>query len=439
MGPGDAGLVGAGAENGLAERADDERRGGRARVLVTAAPRSEVAGPPLPRLHGDGRPHARAQPSFTLILVAAPRAASSTWSRSIPVLAWMAPMTVPSTSGASQIRTRGRRSGSISSSMASWAESTAEPRSTSTSTPSPSSTASIASAIRVASVPMPPSSVPPAARSRTPSAIWAASSTVPWATLAEWDTTTRPTLMWLPPLRARGCGWPWPPPRRAAARRRPHGRRPAGSGAPAEGWGVDGCVPQAGGLLVQAQDGDRGALHLQAGDVGADQGAGDLHAALDQQTVDVAVDHVQLRQGGAAHGVDKHQRPLALGQAQVVDDRAGQPLGELVGGLHRDALPAGFAVDADADLDLGVAQLEGGLARRGHGAAGQGQAHGADVGGHLAGQVGHLGQGGALLGLGAGQLLEQDGAAHAAAALGVQGVLDGDVVVDDHAGHGGAG
>src|SRR5215218_4361170 len=88
---------------------------------------------------------------------------------------------------------------SISSSMASWAESTADPRSTRTSTPSPSSAAAMASAIRVASVPMPPSSVPPAAWMRTSSAICPASSTTPSAILAEWDTTTRPTVTGPPP------------------------------------------------------------------------------------------------------------------------------------------------------------------------------------------------------------------------------------------------
>src|SRR6266508_38070 len=93
-----------------------------------------------------------------------------------------------------------RRASPTSSSMASCAESTAEPRSTSTSTPSPSSTASMASAIRVASVPMPPSSVPPAARIRTSGAICPASSTTPSATLAEWETTTKPTLTGPHPL-----------------------------------------------------------------------------------------------------------------------------------------------------------------------------------------------------------------------------------------------
>ena len=58
-------------------------------------------------------------------MVAAPLAASSTSSRLEPVLAWMAATTAPSTTGASAMRTRPRISSSISSSMATWAESTA--------------------------------------------------------------------------------------------------------------------------------------------------------------------------------------------------------------------------------------------------------------------------------------------------------------------------
>src|SRR5919199_1097380 len=289
---------------------------------------------------------------FDFPIVAAPRAASATSSREEPVLAWIAAITAPSTSGASAIRTLPRRCSSTSSSIASWADSTAEPRSANTSTPSPESAAAIASAIRVASVPIPPSSVPPAASMRTPAAIWAAISTTPSATLAECDTTTRPTLT--------GPSY---------------GFR---SGAPAQPGGVHRRVPQLRQLVVQPQDGHRGALHLQRGDVGADQVAGDLHAALVEQLGDPPEDHVQLGQRGAAHGVDEHQHALAGVEPQVLDDRPGDPVGELVGGLHLDALAARLAVDADADLDLVVAQLEGGRAGRRDGAARQRQAHGTD-------------------------------------------------------------
>src|SRR6266566_7530415 len=360
----------------------------------------------------------RGHRSLTFPMFAAPRAAASTSSSDDPVLAWIAAITAPSTSGASAIRTLARRCSSTSSSMASWAESTAEPRSAKTSTPSPSSASAIAWAISVASVPMPPSSVPPAARSRTPAAICAAISTTPSATFAECDTTTSPTVT--PMLHSQ------------VQTLQPYAPR-SGSDAPAQARSMHRRVPKPRQLVVQPQDGDRGALHLQRGDVGADQVAVDAHAALVQQLMDAPVDHVQLGERGAAHRVDEHQHALARGEPQVLDDRPGDPVGELVAGLHLDALAARLAVDPDADLDLVVAQVEGGRAGGRHGARGQRQPHRADVGDHLAGQVGHAGQVGALLGLGAGELLEQDGAADAAPALGVGRVLDGHVVVDGDA------
>src|SRR6266498_4100308 len=607
-------------------------------------------------------------------MVAARVAAWSTSSRLEPVLAWTAPITAPSTSGPSEMRTRSRYSSPTSSSIAMRAESTAEPRSTRTSAPSPESAASIAAAILVAEVPISPPSAPPAASTRTSSAICPASSTTPSATLAECDTITRPTVIGRSPRRRgppRSGGWRWrrgpggrgsarpgswpgpcappagwwprrpcghrprprpmrcqapchrPGPRRAPrgrdgahrswscpragpcparprrralpagrrrGRRRPPrpGRRgcvpwpgrtsrngpeapptlpisamltalstapmvgsagrasrrsmtvrkpramlvpwspspmaasslvssvacssitaavrrtqatacsvenmgrapffgrqlssahrgglvdpfcghrggPVGpslaatalprseergsdrasagvpsahhsgrwpSDAPAEAGGQDRGVPQAQLLAVGAQQGDGAALHLQGGDEGADQAAGDLHATLVEELGQAAVDHVQLGEGRATHGVDERDHLLALVEAEVLDHRAGEPVGELVGRLHADALAAGLAVDADADLDLVVAQLEGGRPRGRDGAGGQRQAHGADVRDHVAGQLDHGLEVAALLRLGPRQLLQQHGAADAPASLGVERVAHGHVVVDHDA------
>src|SRR6266700_1859800 len=242
----------------------------------------------------------RGHRSLTFPMFAAPRAAASTSSSDDPVLAWIAAITAPSTSGASAIRTLARRCSSTSSSMASWAESTAEPRSAKTSTPSPSS-------------------VPPAARSRTPAAICAAISTTPSATFAECDTTTSPTVT--PMLHSQ------------VQTLQPYAPR-SGSDAPAQARSMHRRVPKPQQLVVQPQDGDRGDLHLQRGDVGADQVAVDAHAALVQQLMDAPVDHVQLGERGDAHRVDEHQHALARGEPQVLDDRPGDPVGELVAGLH---------------------------------------------------------------------------------------------------------
>src|SRR5919198_626708 len=204
---------------------------------------------------------------------------------------------------------------------------------------------------------------------------------------------------------------------------------------PAQPGRVDRGVPQPRLLVVQPQDRHRAALHLQGGDVRPDQVPGHPHAALVQQPGHVPVDHVQLGQRRPAHRVDEQQRLLALVEAEVLDDRPGEAVDQLVGRLQLDPLPAGLAVDADADLDLVVAELEGGLPGRRHRAGGERQAHGADVGVDVTRQRGHRGQVPALLGPGPGDLLHQHGAADPAAALRVQRVPDGHVVVDHHALH----
>ena len=68
------------------------------------------------------------------------------------------------------------------------------------------------------------------------------------------------------------------------------------------------------------------------------------------------------------------------------------------------------------------------------GAGGQGHAHGPAGGVDACGDTGDLVQRASLLGGGAGDLLHHDGHAHAATSGGVEGVLDGDVVVGDDAG-----
>ena len=53
--------------------------------------------------------------------------------------------------------------------------------------------------------------------------------------------------------------------------------------------------------------------------------------------------------------------------------------GDLLRARERNAVTAGFAVDADADLHLVLGQVERRLAGRGHGAAGERDAHRAAV------------------------------------------------------------
>ena len=87
-----------------------------------------------------------------------------------------------------------------------------------------------------------------------------------------------------------------------------------------------------------------------------------------------------------------------------------------------------------ADLHLVVAELEGRLAGGRDGAAREGHAHRADVVLDLLAERRHRREVGAGLGGRADDLLGQDGPTDAAAARGVERVLDRDVVRDDDAG-----
>src|SRR3954470_13723375 len=136
----------------------------------------------------------------------------------------------------------------------------------------------------------------------------------------------------------------------------------ATSDAPPQRGRVDGRVPQADELVVEPQQRDRAAGHLQRGDVVADQPPFDRDAALLQEVMQLAVDDEQLDQRRAAHAVDQGQDPVARVVGQVLDNRLGQALDDLGRRGHRLPVATRLAVDADADLHLVVAELEARLA-----------------------------------------------------------------------------
>src|SRR5438067_7794854 len=167
---------------------------------------------------------------------------------------------------------------------------------------------------------------------------------------------------------------------------------------PSETRGLDRRIPEASQLVVESQQGDRAARHLQRRDVGPDQVARDRDPALAQEPVQVVVDEVELDQRGAAHAVDEGEYLVALLERQVLDDRSREPLDDLARGSELDPLAAGLAVNPDPDLHLVVAELEGRLPGGGDDARGQRHAHASSVGVHLAAPLGDLGQAAALLG-----------------------------------------
>src|SRR5690242_5223338 len=66
------------------------------------------------------------------------------------------------------------------------------------------------------------------------------------------------------------------------------------SDAPAQGGGVHGCVPVVSHLVVELEQRDRAALHLERGDVVADQVALDAQPVLLGDLGHLVVHHVQL-------------------------------------------------------------------------------------------------------------------------------------------------
>src|SRR3954469_24970367 len=75
--------------------------------------------------------------------------------------------------------------------------------------------------------------------------------------------------------------------------------------AEAQGRRVDRGVPQPRQLVVELEQRDRAARHLQRGDVVADQPALDRDAAVGEEPVELSVDDVELDQRRAAHPVDE--------------------------------------------------------------------------------------------------------------------------------------
>src|SRR4029453_7769284 len=139
----------------------------------------------------------------------------------------------------------------------------------------------------------------------------------------------------------------------------------------------------------------------------------------------------QLQQRSATHPVDEADRAVA-GEVEIGEDRIDEHPCDLVRAGHRYALPAGFAVDPDADLQFILGQLERRFPGGRHGARGEGDAYAAAVRVDPAGHVGHLVEVPALFGGGPGDLLQQDGHTDPAPPGGVEAVLNGDVVVGHH-------
>src|SRR5436190_11604433 len=133
---------------------------------------------------------------------------------------------------------------------------------------------------------------------------------------------------------------------------------------PSQTSGLDRCIPQPSQLVIQLEQRDRAARHLERRDVRPDQIARDRDPALVQEPLQVVVDDVKLDEWRSTHAVDEREHLVTLLEWQVADDRRGEPLDNLGRGRELHALSARLAVNADSDLHLVVAELKRRLPRR---------------------------------------------------------------------------
>jgi hypothetical protein len=191
-----------------------------------------------------------------------------------------------------------------------------------------------------------------------------------------------------------------------------------------------GSSPQPDHLVVELEQRDRGAGHLERRDVVADEGPGDLDAPAGEDLVDPAVDDVQLDERRPAHAVDEREHSVPLSEDTFVQDRGHEHVDDLVGRCDGHAPASRLAVDADPDLHLVATDLEGRCPGGWNDAARQLHAHGADVVLHpLAERLDRL-KIRALLGGGPDDLLREHRPTDAAPPCGMQRILR-DVIGDD--------
>ena len=174
---------------------------------------------------------------------------------------------------------------------------------------------------------------------------------------------------------------------RRSRRARPRRRRPSrgrvgvgdgGDRAAAEGRGVGGGAPEPLELLVDPEQGEGGAGHVEARAELADLRVDGLDARLLQQLGDAAEDDEQLLVLHGAEAVEDRDDAGALrgGDAlgELLEQSADEELGEAGRGRDIRLADAGLAVDAEADGHAALGNGEQRLLGSGQRAAGEGDA-----------------------------------------------------------------
>ena len=188
------------------------------------------------------------------------------------------------------------------------------------------------------------------------------------------------------------------------------------SAAPPQRGGLRRSVPERGEIRRQPQHGDGDTGHVEAGDVVADQAAGDGGALCRRRTA--ARRRTPRRARSAACCPCRWPRP-----AQPAAGRRGSPTERSRRSPPRstpDRARARLAVDAHPELDLAFGQVEAGLPSGRHRARGERDPEGPGPLVDLAGHVGDALELLLLLGESTGDLLHEHGGAGAPASSGVE-------------------
>src|SRR5207237_2703227 len=128
-------------------------------------------------------------------------------------------------------------------------------------------------------------------------------------------------------------------------------------------------------LVIELEQGDREAGHLEARDVRANEAATDPDALAAKDLRDAVEGAVELDERGPAHAVDEREHGVAASETQVGDDRRDEPFRHVVDRRELLASPARLTVDADPDFDLVIAEFERWRTRGRHDTARQGESH----------------------------------------------------------------
>ena len=205
--------------------------------------------------------------------------------------------------------------------------------------------------------------------------------------------------------------------------------------APTECGRGHGAVEQGFEFGVEFEHGDGRTRHIDGGHKVADQRLVDGNARLFQFVRNGIVEDVKFHKRGRPEAVDEHSHFVAGFRADVFKQVFNDTFCKFICRLELFGLSAGLAVNAHAELDFVIADVEDGRAFRGGSAAGERKAERTHVVDDFVRDRLDFCEGFALFRRGTRDFVHEHRARDASSADGVEGVLHRDVVVDVHGVH----